>query len=62
MDALEKITKVHIKTARAYQELVETELAEGNMDEDTKYFAELVTTCEFYEEVKRILEELECEP
>ncbi len=61
MDALREIVKAHVKAARAYQETVELERLTGASEKSTRQLAELTTTCEFYEAVRRILEELECE-
>jgi len=62
MDPLREIVTAHISTARRFFELATLERLAGMTDTAACQRAELVTTCEFYAEVRRILEEFECEP
>jgi hypothetical protein len=61
MDPLREIVKAHIRAARRFYELGVLERMGGMSDSAAKQRAELVTTCQFYDEVKRILEEIECD-
>jgi hypothetical protein len=61
MDQLREIVKAHMRAARHYQEICELERIIGDTHIQTMRKAELITTMEFYADMKQIIEWDECE-
>jgi hypothetical protein len=61
VSVLHEIVKAHIRAARRYQEICELERLAGSAAATYRARGELVSACQFYDEVQRILAGLECE-